>query len=66
MLKPGAIYSGELLTESNKRISERMGEFGYAFANVNANPEIDREKRSGIYLLRRSGQARLCAPMNVA
>ena len=45
LLKPGSIYSGELLTESNKRISDRMGTFGYAFANVNANPEIDRDKR---------------------
>jgi outer membrane protein insertion porin family len=45
LLRPGSTYSGELLTESNKRISDRMGTFGYAFANVNANPEIDREKR---------------------
>jgi outer membrane protein insertion porin family len=45
LLRPGNIYSGELLTESNKRISDRMGTFGYAFANVNANPEIDRDKR---------------------
>ena len=45
LLRPGATYSGELLTESNKRISDRLGTFGYAFANVNANPEIDREKR---------------------
>ena len=45
LLKPGQIYSGELLTESNKRISDRMGTFGYAFANVNANPDIDRDKR---------------------
>ena len=45
LLKPGATYSGELLTESNKRISDRLGTFGYAFANVNANPEIDRAKR---------------------
>ena len=45
VLKPGAIYSGEELTESNKRISDRLGTFGYAFANVNASPEIDREKR---------------------
>jgi outer membrane protein insertion porin family len=45
LLRQGNIYSGELLTESNKRIADRMGTFGYAFANVNANPEIDREKR---------------------
>jgi outer membrane protein insertion porin family len=46
LLRAGSTYSGELLTESNKRISDRMGTFGYAFANVNANPEIDREKRT--------------------
>ncbi len=45
LLRQGNIYSGELLTESNKRISDRLGTFGYAFANVNANPEIDRDKR---------------------
>ena len=45
LLKPGMTYSGERLTDSNKRISDRLGTFGYAFANVNANPEIDREKR---------------------
>jgi outer membrane protein insertion porin family len=45
LLRAGSTYSGELLTESNKRISDRLGTFGYAFANVNANPEIDRAKR---------------------
>ncbi|MFM9437634.1 outer membrane protein insertion porin family [Janthinobacterium sp. CG_23.3] len=45
LLKKGAVYSGELLTASNKRISDRLGTFGYAFANVNANPEINRDKR---------------------
>ena len=45
LLHAGSVYSGELLTESNKRISDRLGTFGYAFANVNANPEIDRDKR---------------------
>jgi outer membrane protein insertion porin family len=44
-LKSGDVYSGEKLTESVRNISERMGNFGYAFANVNANPEIDREKK---------------------
>ena len=45
LLRAGATYSGELLTETNKRIADRLGTFGYAFANVNANPEIDRDKR---------------------
>lgn len=44
-LKKGDVYSGEKLTESVKQISERMGTFGYAFANVNANPEINRAKK---------------------
>jgi outer membrane protein insertion porin family len=44
-LKTGDVYSGEKLADSVKKISERMGNFGYAFANVNANPEINREKR---------------------
>jgi len=43
-LKAGDAYSGERMTESTRKISERMGVFGYAFANVNAVPEIDREK----------------------
>ncbi|MBS0309006.1 MAG: outer membrane protein assembly factor BamA [Proteobacteria bacterium] len=44
-LKKGDVYSGEKLTESVKKISERMGTFGYAFANVNANPSLNREKK---------------------
>jgi outer membrane protein insertion porin family len=43
-LKPGDAYSGERMTESTRKISERMGVFGYAFASVNAVPEIDRAK----------------------
>jgi outer membrane protein insertion porin family len=45
LLKAGDVYSGQKLTDSTKRISDRMGNFGYAFANVNANPEIDKEKK---------------------
>lgn len=45
VLQPGQVYSGQQLTESNKQIADRLGNFGYAFANVNANPEIERDKR---------------------
>ncbi|NRR31490.1 outer membrane protein assembly factor BamA [Oxalobacteraceae bacterium] len=45
LLNRGDVYSGERLTATNKRISDRLGTFGYAFANVNANPDIDRDKR---------------------
>jgi outer membrane protein insertion porin family len=44
-LKAGELYAGDKLTASVKKISERMGNFGYAFANVNANPQIDRAKK---------------------
>lgn len=44
-LKKGDIYSGSKLTDSTKKISERLGNFGYAFANVNANPNVDRDKK---------------------
>lgn len=45
VLKPGETYSGAKQEASNKLIAARLGSFGYAFANVNANPEIDRAKR---------------------
>jgi len=44
-LKKGDVYSGAKLTDSTKKIGERLGNFGYAFANVNANPNVDREKK---------------------
>jgi outer membrane protein insertion porin family len=45
-LKAGDIFSRAKLTESTKAIGDRLGNDGYAFANVNAVPEIDRDKRS--------------------
>ncbi len=44
LIKTGDVYSGERMSESTKQISERLGELGYAFANINAVPEINREK----------------------
>jgi outer membrane protein insertion porin family len=43
-IKPGESYSREKLTESTKAIGERLGNEGYAFANVNAAPEVDKDK----------------------
>lgn len=42
--KPGDVFSRLEITESTKRISDRLGSDGYAFANVNAVPDIDRER----------------------
>ena len=44
-LEPGAVFSGSRLSDSTKRISDKFGTLGYAFANVNAVPQIDRDKR---------------------
>jgi outer membrane protein insertion porin family len=42
-LKPGDVFSREKLQASAKDISTRLGAEGYAFANVNAVPEVDRQ-----------------------
>lgn len=44
-LKAGDTFSARRLSESTKAISDRLGTLGYAFANVNAVPQIDRDKR---------------------
>ncbi|HXF66002.1 MAG TPA: outer membrane protein assembly factor BamA [Burkholderiales bacterium] len=44
-IKPGEVFSRARLTESTKLITERLGNDGYAFANVNAVPELNREKQ---------------------
>lgn len=50
-IKPGDVYSRERLTESVKAIADRLGNEGYAFANVNPAPEVDKEKRTVAFAL---------------
>src|SRR5512145_935315 len=45
-LKPGDVFSREKLAASTKAIAERLGNEGYAFANANAIPTLDKEKRT--------------------
>ncbi|MGH8686833.1 MAG: outer membrane protein assembly factor BamA [Burkholderiales bacterium] len=45
-LKPGDVFSRQKLVQSQKAIGERLGNDGYAFANANAVPKIDRDKRT--------------------
>ena len=44
-VKPGDVFSREKLNESTKAIGDKLSAKGYAFANVNAAPEVDKEKR---------------------
>jgi outer membrane protein insertion porin family len=43
---PGEEFNREKLTSSSKAIGDRLGNDGYAFANVNAVPEVDKEKHT--------------------
>ncbi len=45
-LKPGEVFSREKLAASTKAITDRLGNEGYAFANANAIPTVDKEKRT--------------------
>ena len=40
-IKPGQRFSAEKLQATTKAIVDKLGEYGYAFATVNAQPEID-------------------------
>jgi outer membrane protein insertion porin family len=48
-LKRGDVFSRARVAESTKAISDRLGNEGYAFANVNAAPELDKEKRQAAF-----------------
>ena len=43
-IKPNDTFSRKELTDTSKMIGERLAAEGYAFANVNANPDVDKDK----------------------
>ncbi|MFM0343143.1 outer membrane protein assembly factor BamA [Paraburkholderia sp. RL17-347-BIC-D] len=42
-IKPGERFSAEKLQAATKAVVNKLGEYGYAFASVNAQPQIDQE-----------------------
>ena len=50
-VRPGQIYSREKLQASAKSMSDRLGAEGYAFANVNIVPELDRDKHEASFTI---------------
>jgi len=44
-VKPGDTFNAERLNAVSKRMTDRLGALGYAFASANAVPETNREKR---------------------
>jgi outer membrane protein insertion porin family len=43
-IRPGEPYNAEQVAETTKAFTDFFGSFGYAFANVEARPEIDRNR----------------------
>ena len=48
-LKPGAVFSRKAVTETTKKITDRLANDGYAFANVNAVPDVNKEKSEAFF-----------------
>ncbi|MFM0042957.1 outer membrane protein assembly factor BamA [Paraburkholderia sediminicola] len=42
-IKPGERFSAQKLKDATKAVVDKLGEYGYAFATVNAQPQIDQE-----------------------
>lgn len=66
-LKPGDVFARDKLTQSTKAISDRLGNEGYAFANANAVPQVDKDKRQvGFTILLDPGRRVYVRRINVA
>jgi outer membrane protein insertion porin family len=48
-VQPGQVFSRQALTAASDKIRENLGEEGYAFANVNIVPDIDKEKHQAAF-----------------
>jgi len=46
LVRQGDVFNGQRLAESTRTMTEVYGSIGYAFANINAIPDVDREKRT--------------------
>jgi outer membrane protein insertion porin family len=42
LIKPGEPYRAEAVSQTTRAMTDRFGTFGYAFAKVDARPEVDR------------------------
>ena len=43
------VFNRQMITESSKAISDRLGNEGYAFSNVNAIPEINKQNHTAAF-----------------
>ncbi len=49
IIEKGDIFNRQKITESSKAIGDRLGNEGYAFSNVNAIPEINKENHTAAF-----------------
>ncbi|MDF0606233.1 outer membrane protein assembly factor BamA [Neisseriaceae bacterium TC5R-5] len=49
LIKPGEIFENEKVVESVRALSDRLGQAGYAFANINVVPDINQEKQTATF-----------------
>ncbi|HEX5539852.1 MAG TPA: outer membrane protein assembly factor BamA, partial [Methylophilaceae bacterium] len=45
-VEPGEYFNRQKVTESSKAIGDRLGNDGYAFANINAVPDVNKDKHT--------------------
>ncbi len=50
-VKPGTIINQEILNKNVEAIKTKIGDYGYAFANVNPIPEVDAKDKTVAYTL---------------
>ena len=66
-VRPGEAYNADLVTQTTKAFSDYFGNFGYAFARVEARPEIDRtNNRVAIVMLGDPSRRAYVRQINVA
>jgi len=51
LFKEGEVFSRQKIVDSVKAITDRLGNDGYSFANINPVPDLDKEKRSAAFTL---------------
>lgn len=50
-IRPGQPYNAETVAETTKAFTDHFGKFGFAFARVDARPEIDRSQNRVVMVL---------------
>jgi outer membrane protein insertion porin family len=58
-IKPGQAYRGEDVNATTRVFTDRFGTFGYAFARVDARPEVDRTNGQVVVVLTADPQRRV-------